>query len=281
MALFNVSFMSMALHRTVPATVILPTDKVYFDGQTSRPSDKPFKTLYLLHGILGSEQDWVTGTRIQRWAEARDLAVVMPAGENSFYVDHDWSGELYSQLIGEELVDFTRKTFPLSHERADTYIGGLSMGGYGALYNGLKYHQTFGAIVALSAAIQIRDDMTHLPTNADWFARTRQFWQGIFGPDLSKVGASDFNLKVLVRRLLTEKVALPAIYQAIGEQDDLFAVNQEFDVFLTQMKVAHTYVTGPGAHEWDFWDRYLYQALDWLPLEAQIAGASSGNIKAK
>jgi len=280
MALFNVSFMSMALHRTVPVTVILPTDKVYFEGQTPRPSDKPFKTLYLLHGILGSEQDWVTGTRIQRWAEARDLAVVMPAGENSFYVDHDWSGERYSQLIGEELIDFTRKTFPLSRERADTYIGGLSMGGYGALYNGLKYHQTFGAIVALSAALQIKDDMTQWPTSADWFAGTRQFWQGVFGPNLSQVGNSDFNPKVLVRRLLAEKVTLPAIYQAIGEQDDLLAVNQEFDAFLTQMGVAHTYVTGAGAHEWDFWDRYLHQALDWLPLEDQVAGASSGNIKA-
>ena len=78
MAFIQVSFMSKTLMRTVPLQVILPVDKFTF-GQPER-EEKPFKTLYLLHGIFGNETDWVHGTRIQRWAEEKKLAVVMPAG---------------------------------------------------------------------------------------------------------------------------------------------------------------------------------------------------------
>ena len=75
MAFIQVSFMSKTLMRTVPLQVILPVDKFTF-GQPER-EEKPFKTLYLLHGIFGNETDWVHGTRIQRWAEEKNLAVVI------------------------------------------------------------------------------------------------------------------------------------------------------------------------------------------------------------
>ena len=106
MALIQVSMMAQTLGRTVPVTVILPTDKMVFPGQPVR-EDKPYKTLYLLHGVLGSCMDWVAGTRIQRFAEDNDLAVVMPSGDNMFYLDHPESGNYYAQFVGRELVEQT------------------------------------------------------------------------------------------------------------------------------------------------------------------------------
>lgn len=82
MALIQMSFLSTALKRTVPVTVVLPVDNTAFLRDTPR-----FPTLYLLHGLLGSHTDWVCNTRIQKWAEERGLAVVMPSGDNSFYID--------------------------------------------------------------------------------------------------------------------------------------------------------------------------------------------------
>ena len=69
MAVFQVGFMAESLGRTVPIIVILPTDKVYFPGMPRREEGKPYKTLYLLHGIVGDCTDWLYGTRIRRWAE--------------------------------------------------------------------------------------------------------------------------------------------------------------------------------------------------------------------
>ena len=66
MAVFHITFISESLGRSVPLVVILPTDKVYLPGMPRREEGKPYKTLYLLHGIIGNCTDWLYGTRIQR-----------------------------------------------------------------------------------------------------------------------------------------------------------------------------------------------------------------------
>ena len=70
MALMEVNFFSKALMRPVTMNVILPVDKVFF-GEETEEENKPFKTLYLLHGVMGNYTDWVTGTCIKRWAEEK------------------------------------------------------------------------------------------------------------------------------------------------------------------------------------------------------------------
>ena len=87
MALMEVNFFSKALMRPVTMNVILPVDKVFF-GEETEEENKPFKTLYLLHGVMGNYTDWVTGTCIKRWAEEKNLAVVMPSGANTVSYTH-------------------------------------------------------------------------------------------------------------------------------------------------------------------------------------------------
>ena len=111
MALIQCNFISKSLMRTVPINVVLPTDKLSFPGQPV-PEEKPLKTLYLLHGVFGNYTDWVSGTRIQPWAEERNLAVVMPSGDNQFYVDNHRSNALYGTFIGQELVDIVEGFAP-------------------------------------------------------------------------------------------------------------------------------------------------------------------------
>ena len=77
----------------------------------------------------------------------------MPTGENKFYCDSEISGDRYGKFIAEDLVEFTRDTLPLSRKREDTFIGGLSMGGFGSIVNGLRHPETFGCITALSSAL--------------------------------------------------------------------------------------------------------------------------------
>ncbi|MBQ1641096.1 MAG: acetylesterase, partial [Lachnospiraceae bacterium] len=144
MALIQVNYLSKALFRTVPLNVILPVDR--FDADTDRYLNGPerkYKTLYLLHGLLGNYTDWVSQTRIQKWAEEKNLAVVMPSGDNAFYFNSRTPWNDYGTFIGQELVEITRRMFPLSDKREDTYIAGLSMGGFGALRNGIVYSDTF------------------------------------------------------------------------------------------------------------------------------------------
>lgn len=269
MALLQVNFMSKSLMRIVPMTVVLPTDKLPVPGTPVR-ENKPYKTLYLLHGIYGNCMSWVKETRIQRWAEEKDLVVVMPSGDTGFYVDQSASYNFYGEFVGKELVEITRKMFPLSHEREDTYIAGLSMGGFGAIRNGLKYHETFGNIAALSSAL-ILEKTPNLTYEDPHITRNRGYFESCFG-DLKEAINSDKNPKVLIRTI-QERMAqdpgahMPKIYMACGTQDPLIDDNRDFRDFLKGKAVDFTYIEGPGEHDWDFWDTYIRKVLDWLPLE--------------
>lgn len=270
MALVKVDFFSEKLKRTVTINAIIPVDK-----NTGKSKEK-FKTLYLLHGIFGNYTDWVCGTRIQRWAQDHDLAVIMPSGENKFYVDNENSQEYFSQFIGEELIQITRAMFPLSHLRCDTFIAGLSMGGYGAIVNGLKYHQTFGYIAALSAALLI-DSFVESKDGEDVpYMMKRSYLTSVFG-DLTKLKGSHKDYKALIEKMDVKDV--PAIYIACGKEDSLLKQSQDYRDFLISHHIPVTYEEGAGAHEWDFWDRYIQRVLEWLPVNEKNEGLSSGHIE--
>ena len=264
MALIQFTYVSNVLLRSVPVQVILPVDKLSPDG--AYLPLKKYKTLYLLHGLMGSHVDWVSGTRIQRWAEERDLAVVMPAGENSFYVDRPGFHTDFGKFIGQELVEMTRRMFPLSDKREDTFIGGLSMGGFGALRNGLKYADTFGSIVALSPALGMFENGPS-PV-AGLVGKTVEQWEEVVN--------SDVNPRWLLKQLGERK---PRVYMACGKQDELLSGCQIYKKLLTEAKVELHYVEDEGGHEWDYWDRHIKLALDWLPLDERSGGLNSGNIK--
>lgn len=271
MALIQVNYVSNALQRTVPLQVILPVDKLTPDGKLG--AEKKFKTLYLLHGFLGNYTDWISGTRIQRWAEERDLAVVMPSGDNAFYVDRPETLNNYGVFIGEELVEVTRRMFPLSRKREDTFIGGLSMGGYGAVRNGLKYHETFGAVISFSGVLQPFESLARVPEDYD-----TSFETGIFG-NLKDAAVSDKNPTWLVHSLAAKKAAhLPKVYIACGTEDSLLKHSQDFCQLLRSNGFDVTYEEGPGDHNWDFWDTYIKKVIDWLPLDAASQGINSGNV---
>ena len=273
MALLQCNFFSQALMRTVPIQVVLPTDKTLGPGGPA--AQGPFKTLYLLHGIFGNDTDWVCGTRVQSWAQDRNLAVVMPSGDNSFYVDNPKASAYYGRFIGQELVDFTRRSFPLSTRREDTFLGGLSMGGFGAIVNGLQHPQTFGAVAALSSAL-ILDSMLEHTQYTDFLMTNKGYYESVFG-ELSQVrgGVNDYD--ALAEKVAKEPVR-PKFYLACGTEDGLLGVNRQFRDHLLRLGYDVTYEEGPGVHDWYFWDEYILKALNWLPLADAQQGISSGNV---
>lgn len=273
MAQVQIDFFSNALRRTVNIKMIIPTDKHVHPGSPV-PEKKDFKTLYLLHGIFGNDTDWISGTRVQMWAEDHNLAVVMPSGENKFYVDNPVSGDLFGTFLGEELVRFTRDTFPLSQKREDTFIGGLSMGGYGAFINGLKYHDTFGRICAFSSAL-ILEKYSNGNNKSNNLIDRKSFYESSFGP-FEGVPGSDKDYYYLAEEM-ADKENRPLIYMACGTEDPLTADNRKFRDFLREKGYDLTYEEWKGHHDWIFWDQCIDRVMGWLPVDPSIRGIGSGN----
>lgn len=258
MAVIRSTFFSMARGGMVDFTAILPVDNDVNPKNGYHAG--PFKTMYLLHGYHGNQEDWITKTRIAEPASAAGYAVIMPGCQNRFYVDSEALNEYHSRFIGEELVDATRKMFHLSHKREDTVLAGLSMGGYGAIVNGLKYNETFGSIIALSSAL-VTDELAQATPDKPMVVGTYDYYVTTFG-DLKKLPGSDKDPKALAEKAL--KANPPKMYLSCGTEDWLFAPNADFHRHLEGIGYKHTFVQKPGLHNWDYWDPEIAAGLQWL-----------------
>ncbi|MBN2222770.1 MAG: acetylesterase, partial [Vallitaleaceae bacterium] len=248
MATMQIHFLSKALNRYVSFNAIVPIDR-FGQMEIEHNDTKEFKTLYLLNGFFGNHMDWMISTKIEAYANTYNVAVIMPAGDNSFYIDDVDKREFYSEFIGEELPEYTRKLLPLSKNREDTWIGGLSMGGYGALMNGLKYHHTFGKIIALSSALIIREIIEK--GKVENGITDERFIRRVIGTQAELV-SSDKNPEYQARQMKEKGIVFPEIYMACGSEDFLIDKNREFVDFLKEEEIAHTYAEGPGVHDWAF-----------------------------
>ncbi len=270
MAEMSVRYKAYSFQRSVEFRVILPVE----DTKTYRPhpEDKPerFKTLYLLHGYSGDCNDWIYGSRIFKIARDHNLAVVMPSAENSFYEDNEETGARYGSFVGEELVEVTRRMFPLSDRREDTFIGGLSMGGFGSLLLGSRFCDTFSAAVCLSSGFILEDLAAGRAMHLEKAGELSRMG-GLFG-DLSHImDPSDKNPMYHVDRALAQG-RMPRLYLACGTEDFVYPSNVRTRDELLAKGAEVTWEEGPGEHEWTFWDKYIERAVDWL-----LTGSPEGN----
>jgi S-formylglutathione hydrolase FrmB len=257
MVLFRGDIKCKSLQRRTSISVILPADNIHFLQDTEEIVPQPYKTLYLLHGLYGSDDIFLANTSIQKFAEDHGIAIVIPCGENSFYVDNPKAHAYYGEYVGQELLDITRNIFPLSDKREDTYIAGFSMGGYGAVRNGLKYHENFSKIGMISAAL-ITDDIVNYTEDGN-VLRSRDFYESIFG-DLDELKGSDMDPKALIERCPN----VPDIYMACGEDDFLFEKNIDFHEFLKDMDIDADFVKASGEHTWEFSEKYIKEFIKTL-----------------
>ena len=257
MVLFRGDVKCKSLQRRTSISVILPSDNIHFLQDTEEIVPQPYKTLYLLHGLYGSDDIFLANTSIQKFAEDHGIAIVIPCGENSFYVDNENAHAYYGEYVGQELLDITRNIFPLSDRREDTYIAGFSMGGYGAIRNGLKYSQNFSKIGMISAAL-ITDDIVSYTTNSN-VLKSKQFYESVFG-NLENLQGSDMDPKSLIEKCEN----IPDIFMACGVDDFLHDKNADFYEFLNSKNIESTFIEAPGEHTWEFCDEYIKEFIKTL-----------------
>jgi len=251
MALIECKFFSEVLELSTQVTVILPQDTRSQIGMTGRAHGTVHPTLYLLHGYSDDDSIWMRRTSIERYVASRGLAVIMPNVHHSYYTDQA-VGSRYWTFLSDELPTIMRSFFPLSAAREDTFVAGLSMGGYGAFKWALRCPKVFAAAASLSGVMDVRLQQGREPR-----------WSATFG-SLDRVTRNGDDLFLLAEAIYPKDC--PPLFQWCGTEDSLRQENLAFRAHCSALGLPLTYEEGAGDHSWSHWDRMIQRVLEWLPL---------------
>lgn len=242
MAFATIQYFSRALRKASSLNVSFPDDP----GVAP-----PWATLYLLHGLSDDHTIWMRRTSIDRDVAGLPLVVVMPDGGRGWYTNAE-DGPAYEDDLIVDVRGLIERTFPVRAERSGRAIGGLSMGGYGAVKLGLKHRDLFASVHSHSGAVGFLRGVGPDRERAlvAEFAR-------IFGPDPSGGPEDPF---ALVERI--DHGLLPKLRLDCGTEDFLLDQNRAFHAHLDTLRIPHEYEEFPGGHEWSYWDEHIVEAID-------------------
>jgi putative tributyrin esterase len=245
MSVLNVRFKSEALGKYTSFNVIHPEEGV-----------GPFPVVMQLHGYSDDAYSWLYNSNLANHASAYPMIVVLPDGGTSRYLNLKFHERFGLQRYEDYLVhDVRREVERTFHTRPGPWaIGGLSMGGYGALRIGMKHADRFASIWAHSAG------MLHL--DPDWVAKLED-------PDDASVFRHAERLEA--RREAGEPT--PVLSFDSGVDDFVFEANRDFHQHLEQIGLEHSWFEHPGAHTWDYWDLHVQEAL---AQHARVFGVPAG-----
>jgi S-formylglutathione hydrolase FrmB len=229
MSVASIRFHSEALGKWTRYNVILP-DK----------GDGPFPVLLQLHGLSDDEESWIERSNLVRHVADLPLVVVLPDGGTSGYVNWKSAERLhkhrYEDLLIRDIPAHLARHFNVGD--GPWAIGGLSMGGYGAMRLGLKHPDRFASIYAHSSAFHIHrafdPSLAEDPEDGDVFRHAEA------------VAARENR---------------PVISFDCGTEDELLEYNRQFHEHLQSLNIDHYYAEFGGGHDWDYWDRHVREAL--------------------
>ncbi len=246
--------MALALTHVTSDALLMSTSLAVVLPQTE--SVEPPPVLYLLHGLSDDDTAWVRRSSIERYAQDRGIAVVMPRVERSFYQDMA-HGERYWTYVSEELPRIVRSLFRVSDRREDTFVAGLSMGGYGAMRLALLRPELFAAAASLSGALDMADP--EMPRQRP------DLYENAFGG--REIAGTDADLHALLARATPADT--PRLFVACGTEDDLWGMQQPFVDAARARGLDVTHLWSAGEHDWPYWDARIQDVLDWLPIRSR------------
>lgn len=287
------AFFSDALGVTKHLVVYLPPS---YGAQPGRR----YPVAYYLHGLFGSETDWLSKGGIDAVADSLiaagmpELIIVMPDGDDGWYTTWEQQvplatcadtlhveaperycvrHERYDDYVAHDVVGWVDAHYRTLADRAHRGIGGLSMGGYGAIALALKHPDLFAAAASHSGVVSALYVGPHpfaaparyattidtlAALKASFLDRMKMFW----GTDVAAWRAND--PAVLAERLTRSGGPVPALYLDCGSSDGFADENRAFSWELDRLGMAHSYHEYPGAHTWRYWSTHVPQSLGWM-----------------
>jgi putative tributyrin esterase len=207
---------------------------------TANPA-KTYPLIYLLHGWSGSYRQWNDIMDCQSYADKYGFIIVCPDGlYDSWYINSPAIKESqYSDFFFMDLFPFITKTYRVDSK--NVFVTGFSMGGHGALYLFEQKPGLFSSAGSLSGVLDL--------------ANSRNDYRISEYLGLKKDISDEKILKAYSVVGNIQKIAASGkeIIFSCGVADPFYKVNNEFLAKCNESKISATYISNPGAHNYEYW----------------------------
>jgi enterochelin esterase-like enzyme len=225
----QVQFHSQALERDLSYLIYLPPSY----GLESRR----YPVVYLLHGASQRMDEWLSygvaqaADQMIASNQIRPMLIVMPLGDMGYWVNHVDEGERWGDYVTADVVQHVDTEFRTEPEGKARAIGGISMGGYGALVLAFNHPQLFQHVAANSPSLHPEGSLSILGTGEDYAQR-------------DPVSLGD-----------TADLGGLGIWLDIGASDPWLPRATQLDQTLNKRGVVHNWTLGDGGHDGAYWQR--------------------------
>jgi S-formylglutathione hydrolase FrmB len=283
-----------------PALGVDKEMRVYIPAGYDPTDARRYPVMYYLNGLTGDETNWVDLAKLDAAADALALEaiIVMPDGDNNFYVDslkvEDYDGCIkegagmfvptqsrkktcvkaskYETYILKDVIGWIDGKYKTITGREGRGIAGLSMGGFGALSLAMRNPGMFAAVASHSGvdALLYKGPFPYEKGKAVMATDTSglvllgkmgEWLRSVFSDDMSFWRAHD--PATLATKLAPGTLKL---YLDCGSEDHLMLHNgmQYLHDVLLERKIDHEYYLGPGGHDFKFWTDRAPKSLAFL-----------------
>jgi|SRR5579859_319921 len=216
--------------------------RVYLPPEYLHSPQQRFPVLYMLHGAGGNYTEWTDSflpeqaDRMMVAHEIPPLIIVMPDdGGQTYWANWSEGGPRWGDYVTEDVVGTVDQRYRTLPDAASRAIGGLSMGGLGALNLAFQHPDVFGVVGSHSPSVRID------PDPALWFLQGQNFWDN--NPIWLAQHRSGLETLNIWLDVGADDVWLPnieAVHDALVEQ----GLHPEWHVF-------------PGPHEAEYWIEHV------------------------
>jgi S-formylglutathione hydrolase FrmB len=236
----TIEVLSASMNVKIKNAVILPAD---YETKTNLP------VLYLLHGYGGNHASWIQlKPNLPDFATKYGMIIVCPDGKNSWYWDSPVNPKSkYETYVAKELTQYIDSHYKTKKDRTGRAVTGLSMGGHGGLWLGIRHQDIFGACGSMSGGVDVR------PFPENWemkkalgdYQSNREVWEN----------------HTVMTQLYLIKPGLAIIIDC-GTGDFFYDVNEKLHKELLYGNIKHNYISRPGVHNGEYWQNAIeYQLL--------------------
>jgi enterochelin esterase-like enzyme len=240
---------SKILSKQVKYSIYLPPD---YDI-----SARSYPVLYLLHGYSDNETAWVqfgevnsTADKLISQQEAPAMIIVMPDAGVTWYINDYLGKTRYEDMFFNEFIPYIEKTYRIRTSKEFRAVGGLSMGGYGALGYSMRHPEIFSSCIALSSGVHTNDEAL------ERFKNIKYNFTDVYGPlagDSLPAYWKLYNILDIASTFPKETLESVKYYIDCGDKDFLIASNCELHLILKKRGIAHEFRVREGEHNWTYW----------------------------